>query len=217
MALYRFSSSKQYQYAYYEYALLSFSVFFHSCITMVSGRFLESLVKVMLYLPHISWRSVTGVVLIINIIVFVCANILPSPVSHYLFVSIPYIITPGTFLSMVSHFDLLHLLSNMYLLVMLGTILESLLTRKDYILLLALSGLMVAVGWFFVFDGPTLWFSGIAMAMISYTYFSRNIFIDKQELLILLVINILIWLSPGVSFAWHALGSAAGYVLSRKL
>lgn len=171
----------------------------------------------MLYIPQISWRSVTGIVLIINIAVFVCANILPSSLSTYLFVSIPHIVTPGTFLSMVSHFNLIHLLSNMYLLVMLGNILESLLTTKKYIMLLGLAGLMVAVGWFFLFAWPTVWFSGVAMAMISYTYFSRDIFIDKQELLLLLIINILVWLSPWVSFAWHALGAVAGYVLAKKL
>lgn len=171
----------------------------------------------MFYIPQIYWRSVTGIVLIINIAVFIGANILPANLSTYLFVSIPHVITPGTFLSMISHFNLMHLLSNMYLLVMLGNILESLLTTKRYVMLLGLAGLMIAVGWFFLFGWPTVWFSGIAMAMISYTYFSRNIFIDKQELLFLLVINILVWLSPGVSFAWHALGAVAGYVLSRRL
>jgi len=100
----------------------------------------------MFYIPQIYWRSVTGIVLIINIAVFIGANILPANLSTYLFVSIPHVITPGTFLSMISHFNLMHLLSNMYLLVMLGNILESLLTTKRYVLLLGLAGLMIAVG-----------------------------------------------------------------------
>jgi hypothetical protein len=48
----------------------------------------------MFYLPRISFRSITGILLIINIIVFVLINILSPGIAAYLFIAMPGQLTP---------------------------------------------------------------------------------------------------------------------------
>lgn len=79
------------------------------------------------------------------------------------------------------------------------------------------------LSWLFIlfFDtNPTLWASGVIMGFIAYIYFKYKDKYDMSSLLTVLVVNVLVWLLPWISFWWHFGGAIAWtiyLVVERKL
>ena len=163
------------------------------------------------WFPELNRKSVTGSLLIINIVVFFLFNFLPQDISYYFFISQPWTLSPWTILSNFSHAGLFHLLANMYLLYMLWPMIEMSIGKNEYIKLIIFMTLFTSAWWYFLYWWPTLGFSWLALWLISFAYFSDKVFIPKQQLGILLFLNILIWLSPWISFFGHALWALAWY------
>lgn len=155
------------------------------------------------WLPSIDWKSVTAIVMIINFCVFLAWQVMPEVDMAYFFIAFPGFVSPGLFLANISHESLYHILWNMYLLLILWPIIESWLSQKKYIWLLVVSGIVTSLWIYFFSDSPTLWFSWVGLGLIAFAYFSDSIYMNKQQLLMLLVINIVIWFAPWISLVWH--------------
>lgn len=87
-----------------------------------------------------SWKRypVTATLLAINICVFLVVSVLLSQPDmqatvYYWFVNIPGYFNPGVLLSHFVHFEIWHLFSNMYMLYVLGPVLERYVGKKTYI------------------------------------------------------------------------------------
>lgn len=103
----------------------------------------------------------------------------------------------------------------MYMLYVLGPLLERYLGRYKYISLVVWTAVVAGafIGRFAT--APTLGFSGVVLGMIAFAYFYKPIPVQKQQLGILLLLNIVIGLSPGISFLGHAAGALGGASYAR--
>lgn len=113
------------------------------------------------------------------------------------------------------HGNLLHLFLNVYFLYSAWPEIEVRMKRKKYILFFITSTLFVAIS-LFIFSPLTLTIgiSGFCMALLSYLwidlYTLRNP--ASNQILVMLVINILLGLSGGISFTAHAAGAVWGVI-----
>lgn len=111
------------------------------------------------------------------------------------------------------HGNLLHLFLNVYFLYSAGPELEVRMKKRRYIYFFITSTLFVAFS-LFIFSPSTLTIgiSGFCMALLSYLwidlYTLRNPI--SNQILIMLIINILLGFSGGISFTAHAAGAVWG-------
>ncbi len=132
---------------------------------------------------------------------------------NYFFVQIPGIITPWTILSNFTHMDFFHIAFNVYVLYVLWPMIENISWKDSFIKLVIFSMIFSIVGVFFFSSNMVLWFSGIVMWMLAYAYFNyKTLWWIRTQIWFFLVLNILIWLSPMISFVWHLAGALGGYV-----
>lgn len=155
---------------------------------------------------------VTTFVLAINVLIFVGFHLGLMPLS--LMLASPGVIGPQTFLAHVSHIDLLHILMNMAIFAQIGPILERQLGGSLYALcLILILALTAFLGQPFL-TGYTLGFSGVVMGLLvlgagvmsHYRAFS-------QQLLVLVGVNLITGLLPGISFLMHLTGAIAGGIV----
>ncbi|MCS6982870.1 MAG: rhomboid family intramembrane serine protease [Candidatus Absconditabacterales bacterium] len=166
-------------------------------------------------LPTRKHQPLTVILIVILIVIFLIINILIQT-GHQAFVSTRFVniagvATPGFLIANISHLNPWHLLANLSAFFMLGTMAETLLSRKSYCLLLLTSALATSsVVWVFS-SGITLGFSGVNMGLLAWYFFAhaRHNSWENQQFLSMLIINIAIGLIPGISFAGH-LGGALG-------
>ena len=153
----------------------------------------------------------TSGLLIINFLLFILNHL---GFAEYT-ISYPQIISSGTFLAHFSHVQILHLIMNMVILYRMGPLLETHL-HPDGMLNLFLGlwfGLVIFL--YFFQTTPLLGFSGIIMGFLSFLMLlSRRMNREfSQSILIMLILNILIGLMPGISFMGHFGGAIVGVIL----
>jgi membrane associated rhomboid family serine protease len=152
---------------------------------------------------------ITAGVILVNVVIFVAYHLGLLPLAWML-------ATPGeigiqTFVAHLSHVDLLHIAMNMVIFSQVGPILERQLGGALY--LSALMGILLLtalLGQPFL-DAYTLGFSGVLMGLLvlgagvmsHYRSFS-------QQLLVLVAVNLVTGLLPGISFLMHFTGAVAG-------
>lgn len=151
----------------------------------------------------------TTVCIGLNLLVFIAYHLGILPIT--MMVALPGSIGINTFLAHIAHIDMLHIAMNMVVFTQIGSILEQRLGSPTYgISLIAILLLTVFIGQPFLHD-PTLGFSGILMGLIvlaagvmsHYRGFS-------QQMLVLVGINLVTGLLPGISFLMHFVGAVAG-------
>ncbi len=152
---------------------------------------------------------VTIGILALNGIIFLLIHmrIIPFP----LMLSTPGMWSVGTFLSHFSHLALFHILMNMAVFFQISPLLESRMSKTQYIGVVLMIWL-VLIGITFPFMRvPSLGFSGIMMGLIVFTigmYAHQKAFV--KTLFTWLLINIAIGLLPQISLLGHAGGAVAG-------
>lgn len=104
------------------------------------------------------------------------------------------------------HGSILHILMNSYFLYTAWVEVEKRMTQNRYILFFVTTTLFVAL--WLIFFAPhtiTIGISGFCMALLSYLWVDLNNLRhpNANQILIMLVINIAIGLTPGISFAGH--------------
>lgn len=106
----------------------------------------------------------------------------------------------------------LHLLLNSLFLYQAGPELEARMSATKYKLFFVANTFFVAIALLIFSSGNTVGISGFCMALLSYLwidlYKTRHPMAD--QILVMLVINVWIWLSPGISLVGHAAGAVFG-------
>ncbi len=107
------------------------------------------------------------------------------------------------------HGDILHIFMNSYFLYQAGPEVESRMTRKEFLYFFFWNSIFVAVALWFLSEWNTIGISGFCMALLSYLWI--DLYTQRHpmsnQILIMLVINIGIGLSPGISLIGHAAGA----------
>ena len=108
------------------------------------------------------------------------------------------------------HGNILHLLMNSYFLYTAGPEVEVRMSPNRYIWFFVTSTIFVAIALFILQPGAlTIGISGFCMALLSYLwidlYTTRHPM--ASQILIMLIVNIGIWLVPGISLIWHLFGA----------
>ncbi len=152
---------------------------------------------------------ITVLLLVINSVIFIFNQITPQPI-----VSIPGIININSFLANFSHYELMHFGFNMLVLWQISPLIERKIRGILYLLLILFMAILITIGVSIFSQYPTLGFSGVGLGMMVFAGFLywKNKMIAKQ-LLGWAIANIVIGLSPGISFAGHFMGALVGTLL----
>lgn len=144
-----------------------------------------------------------------NLLIFIAYHIGFLPI--WMMVALPGDIGLSTFLAHFSHVDLLHIAMNMVVFTQIGSILEQRLGSMIYFIsLVAIWLLTVSIGQPFLHD-PTLGFSGILMGLIVLAAGVMSHYRGfTQQMLVLVAVNLVTGLLPGISFLMHFVGAVAG-------
>lgn len=172
-------------------------------------------------------RAAPGVPLIsygliaVNLVVFVLAKFAPLE-QVYRLALWPALVANGAFYELVTstflHFEILHVLFNMYALYVLGPPLERHLGRWRFGVLYALSAIggSVMVYLFSPINVPTVGASGAIYGLFGATFLAaRKLHLDVRWLVALIVINLaLTFAVPGISWQGHIGGLITGAVVA---
>lgn len=131
----------------------------------------------------------------------------------------PFISTGGNFniaswLAHFSHISLIHLASNLIIILFMGMALERYVGWWRYLLMLTLVWNLSVLGLYFFNSGAVLGFSGIGMGLMVLAYFYWQDVAQMAQLIgILVLLNLLFGLMPGVSWEGHAVGAISGLLV----
>ena len=155
----------------------------------------------------INTYRVTSFIIGVNLTIFLMNqfSLFPAPLS------LPGLLNAGTFLAHFSHYDLLHVLMNMFVFLQISPLLERPLGMVKYSLIIIFIWLATALLIYPVIQHPTLGFSGIMLGILTFTigyYYHEKQF--AYELSGWLMLNILIGLMPQISFWGHLGGAVSG-------
>ena len=153
---------------------------------------------------------VTFVVTIICVGLWAAANLgLVTPQ-----VTLPRDLSLSTWVSHFFHLSLLHLVSNLLIVLFMGVLLERPLGWWRYAVLLGLVWNLTVLGLYWYIPDPALGFSGIGLGLMVLAFFYWQD--DKptaQMLGVLLLLNLVFGLMPGVSWHGHVVGALSGLVV----
>lgn len=135
-------------------------------------------------------------------------NIIPP------FVSVGGVLNASAWLAHFSHVSLIHLASNLLIIIFMGMSLERYVGWWRYTLMLLLVWNLSVLGLFFFNPGALLGFSGIGMGLMVIAYFYWQKVPQMAQLIgILIVLNLVFGLMPGISWQGHAVGAISGLIV----
>ncbi len=172
-------------------------------------------------IPIYPSKYISHFLIIVCVIVAIAWFIFPNFIGYFglhkiplIYETIPYIAWQIIFFQFL-HGNILHLLMNSYFLYTAGPEVESRMSRSRFIAFFVSSTLFTALSlYIFAPNSLTIGISGFCMALLSYLWvdLSRIHHPMANQILIMLVINIAIGLTPGISFVWHAAGALWGLI-----
>ncbi len=157
------------------------------------------------------------VAVIVSIVGFIFPSIIPLFWFHHISLgwdSIP-ILLGQTVLYQFLHADFFHIFMNAYFLYVAGPEVETRMSKNRFITFFITSTLFVALGlYIFAPYSLTIGISGFCMALLSYLWIDLHTLRHPlaNQIGILLIINILFWLSGNISFVGHAAGAVWGLI-----
>lgn len=171
-------------------------------------------------LPFYPTRSISHRLILIAVIISLFGFVFPSLISFFWLHRIPFLLetTPSIFgqisLYQFLHGDILHILMNSIFLYQAGPEVETRMSRREFLLFFLGNTFFVALSLWFLSSGLTIGISGFCMALLSYLYMdlARVRHPMANQVLIMLVINIALWLTGNISFVGHAAGALWGIV-----
>lgn len=166
----------------------------------------------LMFQHYIREFPVTTAVILLNLAIFIWIQALDP--SRTLYITIPNTLTIGTFLAHFAHTSLMHIFFNLFVFFQLSPAIEKYVGHTTYaLLILAIWGMSILL-LRPVLDAPTLGFSGILMGLMAFFLFLfYHVPMIRNQLAMWLGINILIGLTPGISFWGHAMGVIAGCIV----
>lgn len=110
-----------------------------------------------------------------------------------------------------SHVSLLHLVSNLLIVILMGMMLERYVGWWRYLLMVLLVWNLSVLGLWFFNPGAVLGFSGIGMGLMVLAYFYwQDVAQMAQMIGVLVILNLIFGFMPGVSWQGHAIGAISG-------
>lgn len=126
----------------------------------------------------------------------------------------PGTLDTGAWFAHFFHASPLHLVSNLLIVLFMGLLLEKPLGPWRYLVLVLLVWQLTVVGLWLFNPYPALGFSGIGLGLMVLAYFYWKDDPQISQMLgILLLINLLFGLMPGVSWHGHLIGALSGLVV----
>ncbi len=173
-------------------------------------------------IPFYPLRYLSHLLIVICVVIAIVWFIFPSFIGYFglhriplVIEAIPYFMGQIVFFQFL-HGSGLHLLMNSIFLYQAGPEVEARMDRKWFITFFLSSTAFVALCLYLFSEqgSNTIGISGFCMALLSYLWLdlSRIRHPMANQILIMLVINIAIWFSPGISFVWHAAGALWGFI-----
>ena len=130
------------------------------------------------------------------------------------FISVGGTINLNAWLAHLSHVSLIHLGSNLLITIFMGIALERYVGWWRYLLMILLVWNLSVVGLFFFNPGAVLGFSGIGMGLMVLAYFYwQDVAAMAQTIGVLVLLNLVLGLMPGVSWQGHAVGAISGLLV----
>jgi membrane associated rhomboid family serine protease len=118
----------------------------------------------------------------------------------------------ASYLAHFSHISLLHLISNMLIVLLMGVALERYVGWWRYLLMVLLVWNLSVLGLWYFNDGAVLGFSGIGMGLMVLAYFYWQDAPQMAQMIgVLVLLNIVFGFMPGVSWQGHAIGALSGF------
>ncbi|PIV90511.1 hypothetical protein COW46_03340 [Candidatus Gracilibacteria bacterium CG17_big_fil_post_rev_8_21_14_2_50_48_13] len=152
---------------------------------------------------------ITAAIILLNILVFVGYHLGLVPITWML--ASPGDINFATFFAHISHIDLLHLAMNMVIFGQVGPILERQLGAPMYLSSLMVILILTALLGQPFLDSYTLGFSGVLMGLLVLGAGTMSHYRSfSQQLLVLVAVNLVTGLLPGISFLMHFTGAVSG-------
>ncbi len=133
---------------------------------------------------------------------------------NYLFLNIPWAITPWIILSNFSHIQLFHFFLNAYGLFLLWPLIENISWKRILIKLMLFSMIFATLWVWFLSPSAVLWFSWVLMGMLTFVFFKYKyeLWMLRNQVWFFLALNIFIWFMPWISFYWHLFGAIWWYI-----
>lgn len=117
----------------------------------------------------------------------------------------------SAWLAHFSHVSLLHLVSNLLIVILMGMMLERYVGWWRYLLMVLLVWNLSVLGLCFFNPGAVLGFSGIGMGLMVLAYFYwQDVAQMAQMIGVLVMLNLAFGFMPGVSWQGHAIGAISG-------
>ncbi|MFO7690608.1 MAG: rhomboid family intramembrane serine protease [Cryobacterium sp.] len=152
--------------------------------------------------------SLIGITLFVYVLQFALGRTVTNALLYAGVFSLPGNFEPWRMLTTaLVHGSVLHLLLNMYILWILGQILEPLLGRGRFLTLYVLSGLAGSLGVLFLANPaqPVVGASGAIFGLMgAFLMIQRRLGGNATQLLVLVGINLVIGFIPGLNIAWQA-------------
>lgn len=159
---------------------------------------------------NINWKSISNIFIWISCIVTAIVISIPDLylywINSYFFDKWEYnILIIQLFSWVFMHGGLLHLLANSIFLLLFWNIVENIIWIKNYIIFFIITVLSSWISLLLFTSWTTVGISGFAMALLWFftVYLFRSKNPDYKWGITAIVINITIWLSPGISLIWH--------------
>ena len=167
--------------------------------------------------PFYPWRSISHTLILGMVIISLIGFFIPEFRLIFGFGWIDGNI-PHTLASVVLfqflHGDIFHLLMNGIFLYQAWPEVETRMSKSRFWYFFLFSTIFVALSLHFLSDAITIGMSGFCMALLSYLWI--DLFTTKHplanQILIMLIINIALWLSGNISFVGHASGAVFGLI-----
>lgn len=155
--------------------------------------------------------------ILVSIIVSIIGFMMPKVIDMYGFHvgESPTVLFVQVVLFQFLHGNLFHLFMNSYFLYSAGPIIESRMPRDRFIIFFIASTIFVASSLYFLSpNSNTIGISGFCMALLAYLWIDlRTIHHPMSgQVGFMLLINILLGLSSGISFVGHAAGAVLGII-----
>lgn len=172
-------------------------------------------------------KTISNSLLLLSLLATIASYIIPN--FNQFWMHIIYIVDGNYIIVFIQfilyqfiHAGFLHLLSNAIFIYIFGNQLEQLIWKNKYLLFFILNTLFVGISILIFSDWVTVWISWFALAILWYLMMVyKNL--DKREFnwaVVLVIINIMAWLSENISFVWHfswAIFGVLFYLIINKL
>lgn len=170
------------------------------------------------------YKSLALLSIITTVIFFINPDVIIYWINKYFYLRWEYLqVILQFFIWTFLHWWIMHLLMNLIFLVYFWNIIEEMIWKTKFLLFFIFIVFFSWIAILFLWEGNTIWISWFNLAILS--YYSLRLYDLKhpefKAAMIVLIINIVIWINPNISFLGHFFWALWGliyyYLLNKNL